>query len=106
MAPGMTWEEMFAAIAALGGDPSLRMRKPGDWYVLQGRVEVKHRSTLESRYGNGTTPAAAVVDHWQKLTTLAPGEVIVVNAFTDDRRAVRWNGYMWADEPASTAGVL
>ena len=93
----MTWEQMLQAIAALGGEPALRMRKPGDWYVEQRGVEVKQGSILASLYGNGATPEAAVRDHWQQLTDLKPDEVIVLSAAGPNRRHVRWNGFMWTD---------
>lgn len=100
MSATMTWEQKFEAIQALGS-ACLRMRSPGDWYVSQSGVEVRRGPFLESRYGNGVTPQAAVSDHWDKLTTLdlAGDEVIVLDAMRDTRRHVRWNGYRWVDEP-------
>jgi hypothetical protein len=70
------------------------MRKPGDWYVEQ-RVEVRKGSVLEGRYGNGPDPEAAVLEHWQELTELGADEYLVARAYGDDRKAVRWNGFMW-----------
>lgn len=94
MSDRMTWEEKFAACQALG-DAVLRMRKPGDWYVDQ-HAEIKDGCILKGEYGNGATPEAAALDHFEKLTALAPGEYVVTRAMGADRRAVRWNGYMWA----------
>lgn len=89
----MSWEEKLSAFQALS-DTSLRMRKPGDWYV-SAHVEVKNRSMLEGRFGNGRSPQEAVENHWDKLTNLAPHEYIIVDAMRESRRAVCWNGFMW-----------
>lgn len=98
----MTWEQMFAAIQALG-EASLCMRRPGDWYVEQRGTWVKERasdSVLGNRYGNGETPEAAVRDHWrQHVDELRPDAFIVLSGSGKPRRHVRWNGYMWVDLP-------
>src|SRR3990167_8513124 len=92
----MTWEQKLAAFQALT-EHSLRMRAPGDWYV-EGSVEVKEGCILAGTYGNGRTPEAAVEDHWRQLVEELPREkYLVIRAYRDTRRAVRWNGYMWAD---------
>lgn len=88
-------EQKFEAVQCLAR-ASLMMREPGNWYVSQS-VEVKNGSMLEGRYGNGKTPEEAIQDHWEQLTELDPGEYIVINAASDNRKAVRWNGYMWSE---------
>jgi len=95
------YEKIMEALNALSGsagclDVAVRMRKPGDWYVDQN-VEVKDMDCLEGRYGNGETPYGAILDHWNKLTNLAPHEYLVVNAMRSNRKAYRWNGFMWAE---------
>ena len=77
------------------------MREPGNWYVSQSGVEVQvRRCFLASRYGNGATPEAAVLDHWEKLTSIdLANEVVVLDAMRDTRRHVWWNGYRWVDVP-------
>jgi hypothetical protein len=80
------WEHRLDAINGLAR-AELHMRKPGDWYVSQGSVEVSNgRGMLRGVSGNGTTPEAAVADHWRQLTELAPREVVVVNALGTHRR--------------------
>lgn len=92
----LTYEQKLQAAMAIA-PCELIMRKPGDWYVQQS-VEVKNGSVLESRYGNGETPQLAIEDHWRALTDLKLPEYLVIGAFTDgERKAVRWNGFMWAD---------
>lgn len=76
------------------GECSIRMREPGNWYVSQA-VEVREGGFLAGRYGNGLTPEAAVLDHWDKLTMLAPMEYLVISAMGPNRQAVKWNGFMW-----------
>lgn len=89
----MNWEQKLYALNALA-EAKLLMRKPGDWYVSQS-AEIKNGAVLEGSYGNVASPEEAVEDHWETLTRLAPGQYIVVRAFRDDRKAVRWNGFMW-----------
>lgn len=91
----MTWEEKLQACQALG-EVSLKMRKPGDWYVSQN-IEVKSGGVLHSVYGNGSTPKKAVENHWEKLTVLKSSQYIVLNFCDDNRRAVKWNGFMWEE---------
>lgn len=90
----MDYQQKAAALEALG-NISIRFRSPGDWYVQQ-HVEIKDGSVLVGAYGNGETPIAAIEDHWNELTDLKNGQYLVVDALRK-RRAVRWNGFMWAD---------
>lgn len=89
----MTWEEKLMVLRALG-DASLKIRKPGDWYVSQS-VSVKRGGVLVGEYGNGTSPEAAVKDHWDKLAENMTGEYLVCNEHRDQRDAFKWNGFMW-----------
>lgn len=91
----MTWEQKLQALQELG-ECSLRMREPGNWYVSQTSVDIKEGSLLGGGYGNGATPEQAVNDHWERKTNLKPNQYLVINAFSDKRRAVRWSGFMWA----------
>lgn len=99
----MTWEQKFAACMALS-PATLHMRKPGDWYVSQN-VEIKNGIMLMGEYGNGRTPEEAVSEHFAKLTNLQSNQYLVVNAYSDDRIAVRWNGFMWAPITEATRTV-
>lgn len=92
----MTWEQKLQACKALKEEISLKMRKPGDWYVSQG-IECKDGPFLKSKYGNGTTPQEAVENHWIELTVLQPDQYLVIGGNKPDRRCVRWNGFMWED---------
>lgn len=96
----MTWEQKLEAMQALCGWPrvSLKMRKPGDWYVEVTCREISSGAVLKGKYGNGYDPASAVEDDWRQcVEELEPREYIVIHAAGKDRRAVLWNGYMWAD---------
>jgi hypothetical protein len=94
----MTYEEKLQALQALG-ECSLKMRRPGDWYVAQPQKGVHSGGILRSPYGNGRTPEEAVENHWFALTSeVAPDEYVVLHPGDSvRRRAVRWNGFMWAD---------
>ncbi len=103
----MTWEEKFAAICALDGDACVMMRKPGDWYV-SWRNDIKEEDggcCLHHRYGNGSTPEGAVLDHWRCITEEQPLAYVVVRGDYPNRRHVVWNGYMWRDLPISGPGT-
>jgi hypothetical protein len=97
----MTWEQKLEATQALVGcyDVSLRMRKPGDWYVeVTGRY-LGGDGLLRGMSGNGTTPEEAVNDDWVKFTAIRDDQYIVLNQGKTTRRHVRWNGYMWQELP-------
>ncbi len=95
----MNWEQKLWALDALAGAGRLIMRQPGDWCSSHS-VEIKQRSTLTGGAGNGPTPQEAIEDEWANLTErLGSDQYLVLRAPCDDRRAVRWNGFMWADVP-------
>ncbi len=103
----MDWQQKAAALDALA-EIEIKIRKPGDWYVSQ-RVEIKNDCFLEGAYGNGDTPMAAIEDHWNRLVTDIECRplYLVARAGHPNRRAVRWNGFMWQDVPEperATAG--
>lgn len=94
----MTWEQKLQAMNAL--EPvGLHMRKPGDWYTRQGRVDLGGDGMLSTIGAGGATPEEAVESLWERMTTLTPGMYIVVGAGSDDRKHVRWNGFMWEELP-------
>ncbi len=91
----MTWEQKLQAAQALG-ECSLKMRVPGNWYVSCSRIERKEGGCLSSGGGcAGATPESAVDEFWSWLTDSKYS--IIVGAYTDTRRAVTWNGFMWQD---------
>jgi hypothetical protein len=95
----MTFEQKIMACQAIGSF-SLRMRRPGDWYVDHSCVEKTNGSILDGGcVTEASTPEAAVEQHWAWLTNLKPNQTIVVNAnaWRDNRRELRWNGFIWED---------
>lgn len=98
MSASMTWEQKLAALKALG-ETSLKMRKPGDWYVEQIGVEVKEvdgNGVIGGRHGDGRTPEEAVNNHWIELTEREPLAYVRIKHL-GERQHVKWNGFMWAD---------
>lgn len=96
----MNWEQKLQALQALC-DVSLKMRKPGDWYV-SSNMSIAGDGFLRSNYGNGQTPESAVNNHWENYTTLlSPESYIAVNQTFGPRKQVRWNGFMWEDVPCN-----
>lgn len=65
------------------------------WSAHCSRVEVRRRGFLASAVGFGHTPDAAIEALWRHLVDEIDGEYLVIEAMTDKRRAVRWNGFMW-----------
>jgi hypothetical protein len=91
----MTYEQKFAALGALWFAPALHMQKPGDWYVLWTGVERREGGCLSSGCVSEATPELAVEAKWEWATD--PRYYLVINAMRDNRRAVKWNGFMWED---------
>lgn len=100
MANPMTWEQKFAALCALG-ECSLKMRKPGDWYVLD-RIELAHAGGLRSPTEAASCPERAVEEHWRQLVEDAP---IGSHLRLSSGRRVDWNGFMWVDVELPAGGA-
>lgn len=96
----LTWEQKLQAIASLHGildKPSLMMNEPGNWYIYLPALDIKKGCMLTSPCNRGNTPEDAVNSAWDNLTKLKDDEYLVVNAFRDSRKAVKWNGFMWQE---------
>lgn len=105
----MTIEQKFQALQALckgGAEAAIYMREPGNWYVFLGGVCIKEKSLLASASGpTGTNPFDAIGKAWEVLTALSPDEHIVIYRGNNNRRSLRWNGFMWADIEEDTDGA-
>lgn len=91
----MTYEQMMFAMRALSPDVSIRIRKPGDWYVSLPGVHISTGELIGSCGESGENPERAVINTWYAITILKPNEVLVTNAYDDNRKEYRWNGFMW-----------
>jgi hypothetical protein len=86
--------ELFIRLTAIY-DPD------GRWVASMERAEIGGDGMLCSLAGYGRTPEAAVDDLWRNVTVdLPPEKYVVVNAYGDNRRKVRWARFMWRDVPA------
>ena len=97
----MTWEQKIQACQAIG-DFSLRMRKPGDWYVSQSAEKKKTNGAVlcGGCVTGAKTPEEAVNQHWDWLTSDEDGDRVVLHSMSDtELRDVRWNGFMWQELP-------
>lgn len=101
----MDWQQKAAALDALA-EIQIMIRGVGDWYVHQN-VQIRKVDVLFGEYGNGETPVAAIEDHWQKLVNEVSRtpHYLVARDGSGTRRAVRWNGFMWADVPEPKAAA-
>ena len=94
----MTFEETCQALEALAPF-QLDYSSYGGWRVVQ-RVEIKSDGVLTNVSGRDKTPELAIEDHWQRLVDkLQSDQWVVVDAYRDTRRDVRWNGFRWYDVP-------
>lgn len=93
----MTWEEKLAALNALS-ETVLTMREPGKWHCSVRSAEIGGDSVLQSIGGRGQSPEEAVLNAWAMATEWKPPKrYIALNAYSDGRRQVKWNGYMWVE---------
>lgn len=92
----MTADQEFAALRSICPDASLRQRSLGDWYVSLPYAERKDGGMLVSLGESDATPEGAIRATW--LSIVAKPTTIVLRAYGNDRRTVRWNGFMWEDE--------
>lgn len=98
----MHWEQKLQALNALA-ECNVKMRKPGDWYVCHSaELKTCGAGVLRGEYGNGASPEEAVNNHWSKLTELPDSDYIVIGAFTQNRKAFIWNGFMWQEVTKET----
>lgn len=91
----MNWQQKAAALNALA-ELDIKIREPGDWYCSQS-VSIREEFVLVGTFGNGDSPEAAVDDHWKVLVEDIGARYLIANDGRYNRKAVRWNGYMWAD---------
>jgi hypothetical protein len=100
----MTPEQIVTALDALGEDLVVHCNGERAWVAFRG-VEIANGTALEGVMGRGQTINAAIQDLWDKIRSLPADRWLVLGAHSDNRRAVRWNGFMWAPyiEPRSAA---
>ncbi len=94
----MDWNDQYDALAGLGADICLRKDARGLWYLALRGVEIGGDGFLSSVGVHASTPESAVEKTWAQVTT-ANGGYVVLNAMSEGRRHVRWNGFMWTDLP-------
>ena len=93
---GLTWIQKFQAIRSLSPSGiSIAMRDRGDWYIQHRSIERKEGGCLSSGLTSGSSPEEATNQFWE--WAIDPKYYMVVNAGSDRRHAVRWNGFMWED---------
>lgn len=90
----LTWKQKAFAIQSLvgWGKFALKLRDDSSWYTQHG-IERVEKSVLSSGCESGETPEDAINQLWSWATDL--NYHLVVGAFTSERKAVRWNGFMW-----------
>jgi hypothetical protein len=90
----MDWKQKFTALDALA-PASLKLDVNKNWFVSHTGVERKEGGCLATGGGgHADTVDKAVENYWNWL--VCESYYVVVNAY-GQRRAVRWNGFMWED---------
>lgn len=93
----MTWEEKFKALSALSR-VEVKMLQPNDYRATVPGVEIGGDGFLLSTFGTGKTAEDSVNALWDKFVDgLTCDRCLVIHAYSDDRREVAWNGFMWED---------
>jgi len=90
----LSFQQIMLILKELDSDISLNMRDDGNWYV-NSRLEIKDHSVLVSISSNGETPQQAIQDFWSNITNIPKDQYIVVSAYGNGRKAVRWSGHIW-----------
>lgn len=97
----LTTQQKWEAIKALDRRASIECRDLGDFYISAEMHVADGSGVIIGKYGNGTTPEAAVEEHWDIYSNLSDDEYIAGDLRQDDGTYVhyrkRWNGFMWAD---------
>lgn len=102
----LTLQQKVTALMALSGNLQIHCRAADDWFAYQPDVHIRERGACVyvGTMGNGATPEAAILDYWREIVTeLDPTwAIMVANYYADegkpDRRYVRWNDFMWAEQ--------
>lgn len=90
----MTWEQKIQALMAIT-DVSLRMRRPGDWYVDANFLRiVGDGMETSTTVSDQQTPEDAVHAYWLAVTALASNLRL-----RSPKGEFRWNGFMWEPQP-------
>jgi hypothetical protein len=96
----MNIDQKIALLHAIGGLHRFDVRTSDlkSWSAGVRGLVVKDGRVLSSTWGRGDSPEAAVSDLWENVTIRAQHpSYLVVDADSDERKALRWNGSWWAE---------
>ena len=96
----MTTQQKALAMAALADGFAILLDMVGEWCCHLPGVETGDGTMLSAGGPHAATPSGAIEAHWEEITNLPPNKYLVLHATRRNRRHVRWNGYMWADDLA------
>lgn len=93
----MNWKQKALALMRLTGafNFSLVLRESGNWYVSHKGVERKEGGCLSGGCTIADTPEQAIEECWDWATD--PNYYLVKGAYSDNRKAFKWNGFMWEE---------
>ncbi len=97
----MTFDQKVEALAAvIPGIPGLSVSYSNmtkQWYVSGAGLEYGGNGFLGGFGGHCDTPQEAIEEFWECATNPPDGLHIAIGGWSDKRRDVRWNGFMWKD---------
>lgn len=101
----MTWEEMLAAMQALGCRKDLlSMLEPGNWRCSLP-APICGNGLVVSDFGGGEHPGEAVAEAWRKIEAVKEPQYLSVRHPGLPERRYRWAGFMWLELPAAPPGA-
>lgn len=97
----MTWEQKFIALKALSPEMHLTTTLDREWVCAGKGLEESsdHSPVLAGVTGFGKTPEQAVENMWLRVEQQPADSYFVLGAFRENRRHVKWNGFMWVEVP-------
>lgn len=94
MYAGIEWPHGMQTMALRAlGELALNVRADGTWYVNLPHVEIKNGAMLTTPTQTAPSPQKAIAEAWNTYST----GLVIVQHPGQPRRALRWNGFMWAD---------
>lgn len=101
----MDVQQKMAAIKSIAPNSVITWLSRDKWHCSVPSVEVHTRSTLRSCGGWGPSVEEAINNCWKHMTVIQDDEYLVARAMTPQRRAFRWNEFMWQEVEEVKAGA-
>lgn len=93
----LNWIQKALAMQSLVGwyNFAFKLRPDGSWYIQHTGLHRRENHALSGGCQSADSPEEAMNDCWVWAT--CPRYYLVLAGGGTDRRAVKWNGFMWED---------